>query len=97
MGLTSDLLWNPIVGNVIFNLQNQFPETKIILNSITFCLLVQKLRNNKQAHQLVQGFPMVLKVEQHLPFFFFSFRVIGDEHYWDEKRGGRLSNNRPYG
>ncbi len=72
------------MGNLIFNLQNQFPETKIILNSITFCPMVQKLQNNKQTHDLVEGFPMVRKVEQH--FIFFSW-VNGDEHFWDKKGG----------
>jgi len=61
--------------------------------------MVQKLQNNKQTHDLVEGFPMVQKVEQ----FFFFLWVNGDEHFWDKKGGVGgwgvvfLSNNRPYG
>ncbi len=51
--------------------------------------MVQKLQNNKQAHDLVEGFPMVRKVEHfNLLLLLFFFGVNGDEHFWDEKGAG---------
>jgi hypothetical protein len=38
-------------------------EMKIILNSITFAPLVQKLQNDKHAHHLIKDISMVSKVE----------------------------------
>jgi hypothetical protein len=35
---------------------NSFPKTKIIVNSITFDPLIQKLWNDKHAHCFVEGF-----------------------------------------
>jgi hypothetical protein len=42
---------------------------KIILNSITFAPLVQKLQNDKHAHHLIKDISMVSKVEWGAPRF----------------------------
>jgi hypothetical protein len=53
--------------NEFYNLNLIFNK-KIILNSITFTLLLWKLRNDKYANHLIHGFPMKLKMLQGCTF-----------------------------
>jgi hypothetical protein len=79
------------VGNLIFHLQNQFPQTKIILNSITFCPNGPKIVKQQTSTLASPGLSNGTESRTTFAFFFFSFflRVDGDEHFWDEKRWGR--------
>jgi hypothetical protein len=51
------LLIGQSVKNHFYNLKKSM--IKIILNSITFILLIQKWRNDHCAHPLIKCFPMV--------------------------------------
>jgi hypothetical protein len=86
------------VGNLIFNLQNQFPKTKIILNSITFCPSVQKLRNNQQSTPASPELPNGTESRTTFVSLFLG-GLMEMNIFGTRKRGGgdRLSNNRPYG
>jgi hypothetical protein len=63
---------------------------KIILNLITFALLVQKLQNDKHAQYLVKVFPITPKTRQGV--LGFERGVLGFEwvEVWSQSKQGLL-------